>query len=73
MKTDRNFVRYRNDHGIPPNHTIQVIDSKFAKSKNLPEISVIIPTLDGFRGGYFPSLLQQLSEQTYQSFETIIK
>jgi len=72
MKTDRNFVLHRNDHGIPPNRTIKVIDSKSAKLENDPVISVIIPTSDGYRDGYFPSLLKQLSEQTYQNFETII-
>ncbi len=72
MNTDRDFVRHRNDHGIPPDRTIQVIESKFAESNDVPEISAIIPTLDGFRDGYFPSLLQQLCEQTFQNFETII-
>ena len=72
MKTDRNFVRHRNDHGIPAGRKIEVIDSKYAKPGNIPEVSVIIPTCDGYRDGYFPSLLQQLCEQTYQNFEIII-
>lgn len=72
MNTGRKFVLHRNDHGIPPNRTIKVIDSKSVKLENLPEISVIIPTADGYRDGYFPSLLEQLSEQTYRNFETII-
>jgi glycosyltransferase involved in cell wall biosynthesis len=72
MKTDRNFVRHRNDHGIPPGRKIEVIDSKYTKSDNIPEVSVIIPTFDGYRDGYFPSLMKQLSEQTYQNFEIII-
>lgn len=72
MDTIRKFVLHRNDHGIPPNRTIDVIDSKSAKFENFPVISVIIPTFDGYRDGYFSSLLEQLREQTYQNFETII-
>ncbi len=37
-----------------------------------PETTVIIPTADGYREGYFPHLLQQLKEQNYHNFETII-
>ena len=72
MKTDRNFVRHRNDHGIPAGRKIEVIDPRYAKSDCVPEVSVIIPTFDGYRDGYFPALLKQLSEQTYQNFEIII-
>ncbi|MHA1940178.1 MAG: glycosyltransferase [Candidatus Hodarchaeales archaeon] len=52
--------------------TIKVIGSKLSKLSDFPQISVIIPTADGYRDGYFLSLLQQLSQQTYQNFETII-
>jgi hypothetical protein len=59
MDTSRKFVLHRNDHGIPPNRTIKIVDSKSAKLENYPVISVIIPTSDGYRDGYFPSLMEQ--------------
>ncbi|MBN2088331.1 glycosyltransferase [candidate division KSB1 bacterium] len=42
------------------------------QSSDTPEVSVIIPTLDGFREGYLPNLLDQLKQQSFQNFETII-
>jgi GT2 family glycosyltransferase len=72
MQTERKFVLHRNDHGIPSDRSIKVIESNSAKFESCPETSVIIPTCDGYRDGYFPSLLSQLNEQTYQNFETII-
>jgi GT2 family glycosyltransferase len=72
MHTDRHFVLHRNDEGIPANRSIKVIDAKSAEGKSRPAISVIIPTLDGYRDGCFPSLLAQLDEQTCRDFETII-
>jgi hypothetical protein len=35
-------------------------------------VSVIIPTSDAYRDGYFPRLLKQLKQQTFQDFEVII-
>ncbi len=37
-----------------------------------PQISVVIPSLDGVRGGNVSRLLQQLEEQTVQDFEVIV-
>jgi len=72
MQPERKFVLHRNDQGIPVDRIIKVIESKSAEFKSCPETSVIIPTCDGYRDGYFPSLLAQLDEQTYQNFEIII-
>lgn len=35
-------------------------------------LSVIIPTADGYRGGYFRALLRQIEEQTFQEYEIIV-
>jgi len=35
-------------------------------------VSVIIPSLDGYRGGNVPKLIQALDSQTFQDFEIII-
>ncbi len=37
-----------------------------------PEVSVVIPSYDGVRGGNVDILVQQLHEQTYKSFEIIL-
>jgi len=34
-----------------------------------PRVSIIIPSLDGYREGRLPKLLKELSQQTYQDFE----
>jgi GT2 family glycosyltransferase len=68
LQCDKTFVRYPYSGGriaqvevIPP-----------VSGKDPPETTVIIPTMDRERGGYFQELLGQLREQTYQDFETII-
>ena len=38
----------------------------------LPVISMIIPTADADRGGYFRQLMRQLSTQTFQNFELLV-
>lgn len=48
------------------------MDGMASTQQDYPVLSVIIPTVDGFREGYFPRLLEQLKEQTFQEFETII-
>ena len=68
----RRFVLYRNDRGIPPDREITRIETELRTREGYPTISIIIPTSDGYRNGLFPALLQQLSEQTFQDFETII-
>ncbi|MBI4553987.1 MAG: glycosyltransferase [Candidatus Latescibacteria bacterium] len=37
-----------------------------------PAVSVLIPTADAERGGYFRQLLRQLEAQTFQDFEVIV-
>jgi len=39
---------------------------------NRPRISVIVPTADADRGGYFLQLMHQLTKQTLQDFELIV-
>jgi len=63
---NRDWVRYRNDEQtsgvcwfVPAEH-----DS--------PLLSVIIPTADADRGGYFAKLMVSLSEQDMQNFELIV-
>ncbi|HCS12829.1 MAG: hypothetical protein COS82_04485 [Zetaproteobacteria bacterium CG06_land_8_20_14_3_00_59_53] len=43
-----------------------------AEGASLPVISMIIPTADADRGGYFRQLMRQLSAQTFQDFELIV-
>jgi len=40
--------------------------------KNSPRISLIIPTADADRGGYFRQLMQQLGAQDFQDFELLV-
>ena len=72
MDKGRKFVLHRNDAGVPSDRKIEVIETESSKLRGYPEISVIIPTADGYRNGLFPALLKQLSEQTFQDFEIII-
>ena len=37
-----------------------------------PEVSVIIPTLDGDRNGYLPLLLDQIKKQTFTNLEILV-
>ena len=43
-----------------------------AISADGPAVSVLIPTADAERGGYFTRLMTQLGEQTFQDFEVIV-
>ncbi|NIO49827.1 MAG: glycosyltransferase [Candidatus Aminicenantes bacterium] len=63
---DRSFVRYRSDEASP---------GKFWRhsSDNSPlNLSVVIPTSDAYRGGYFPKLLSQIGRQDFSGFEVIL-
>lgn len=51
---------------------IKIHDGKAKNHPRYPMVSVIIPTLDGYRDGYFPELLKQLKHQKFQDFETIV-
>jgi glycosyltransferase involved in cell wall biosynthesis len=37
-----------------------------------PEVSIIIPTFDAYRGGYFPQLLKQIGNQDLNDYEVIV-
>jgi len=37
-----------------------------------PRLSVVVPTADAFRGGYFPELLKQIETQGFRDFEFIV-
>ncbi len=63
---DRGFVRYLNPTPSPGwvwKETVAV-DS--------PILSVVIPTADADRGGYFLKLMKQISQQDFQGFELIV-
>jgi len=51
--------------------SVTTIKGNFTVSQN-PDISIIIPSLDGYRDGFLPLLIQQLKEQTFQRFELFI-
>jgi glycosyltransferase involved in cell wall biosynthesis len=70
--SDRRFVRFKNDRGIPFDREIRLIETGLCTREGYPKISIVIPTSDGYRRGLFPALLKQLSEQSFQDFETII-
>ena len=37
-----------------------------------PRVSIVVPSLDGYRGGAVPQLLESLDRQSYRDFETLI-
>jgi len=62
----RPWVRYRNDEAA------NGVCWRVAAANNSPCISLIIPTADADRGGYFAQLMVQLSAQSMQDFELIV-
>lgn len=62
----RPFVR----HAHPGPSPAQVWQDEPADGRI--ELSVVIPTVDAQRGGYFITLLRQLSAQRFQAFELIV-
>lgn len=72
MNFKRLFVHHRNDTGIPVDREVKVIEEGGHQYKDYPSLSVIIPTVDGVRNGYFESLMKQLKNQTFQNFEIIV-
>ena len=46
--------------------------AQIIRRKDNPLVSVIIPSLDGYRGGNLPKLLEDLNKQTVHDFEVII-
>jgi len=65
-------VLHRNDERIPHNRKVKVIENEYNTYNSNPKVSIIIPTADGYRDGLLPALLENLSKQKYQNFETII-
>ena len=45
---------------------------QFIRQKNNPLVSVIIPSLDGHRGGNVSKLIEALNNQTFQDFEILV-
>ncbi|MFH1230281.1 MAG: glycosyltransferase [Planctomycetota bacterium] len=45
---------------------------RIIKRKDNPSVSVIIPSLDGYREGNVPKLVEDLNKQTFHDFEVII-
>ena len=68
----RSFVRHRNDAARPRVNAIEIVSPRQKGPEGHPLLSVIIPTSDGYRNGYLPALLNQLTQQTCQQFETIV-
>jgi glycosyltransferase involved in cell wall biosynthesis len=65
-KIERCFVKYVNS-GVSPG-TIW----HYAPDSTPANLSVIIPTIDGNRDGYFLRLLDQIGSQDYDDFEVIV-
>lgn len=63
---ERDFVRYRNPEPSPGS----VWQAPLSPGR--VQLSVVIPTSDGYRGGYFTRLLEQISQQDLQDFEVIV-
>lgn len=62
----REFVRYPNPEPSPGKVWHEpLVDSR-------AQLSVVIPTSDAHRGGYFEQLLKQISQQSLQDFELIV-
>ena len=63
---DRPFVKHGNPKVSPGDFW------HYSPDNTRPELSIIIPTSDAHRGGYFLELLQQISRQNYSEFEIIV-
>jgi cellulose synthase/poly-beta-1,6-N-acetylglucosamine synthase-like glycosyltransferase len=62
----RPFVKYPSTRGSPGDYC------KIPSKNHPPDLSVIIPTLDANREGYFFRLLAQIKCQNYSRFEVIV-
>lgn len=62
---DRSFVRHR--HPVPSPGLIWQ-----EASAGIPRLSVVIPTMDAQRGGYFAQLLRQIGAQRFPDYELIV-
>lgn len=63
---DRSFVLYR----IDEEHAASIKQIRFSAEKMV--LSVILPTKNAERNGYFRQLLKQIHKQTFKDFELII-
>lgn len=62
----RSFVKYAN-----PNDSPGVV-WQYAPENTQITVSVVIPTFDAYRNGYFLKLLNQLNRQSFKYFEIIV-
>jgi glycosyltransferase involved in cell wall biosynthesis len=62
----RAFVRHQAEGPVPG------LDWIRGRDADLPQVTIIIPTVDGVRGGNLARLLDQITRQTFQRFEIII-
>lgn len=67
VNVGRPFVWHPNTQNLPG-----LIWHERHKSSGVPVISIIIPTFDAFRDGYFPMLLDQIDAQALIDFEVIV-
>lgn len=65
----RDFVKYRSADFQPD---IRCMTGNALNHTGIPRLSVIIPTCDAYRNGYFPQLLEQLQQQSFQNYEVLI-
>jgi glycosyltransferase involved in cell wall biosynthesis len=63
-KRKKDFVRY-------PNGEFQGRVERITLNPD-PEVSVIIPTLDGYRNGYLTVLLEQIKKQSFSDIEVLV-
>ena len=64
------FVKHRNSDFASE---VQVIQGEECQRKeDYPELSVIIPTRDGYRLGKLPELLDHIRQQSFQRYEVIV-
>jgi len=63
---DRSFVRYSNKEASPGKVW------RHSSGKGDVNLSVVIPTSDAYRGGYFLKLLSQIGCQDYSNFELLV-
>jgi len=65
-KIDRSFVKHANSETSPGKVW------HYSPDSTPINLSVVIPTIDANRGGYFPKLLTQIGYQDYKRFEVIV-
>ncbi|UCC40942.1 MAG: glycosyltransferase [Candidatus Aminicenantes bacterium] len=66
VSVKRPFVRYPNKEASPG------YAWRYSSENNQINLSVVIPTSDAYRGGYFLKLLSQIGCQDYSNFELIV-